>query len=135
MLARRRPQLGTFVAELHVPVDESVRIELDNGSHGHSTIWCDPQTLLTMVASVERISRCTPVMAYELWDLRSRNLIVDFETSDEAASAVREYIDANEGESLLLVELETAAQPERSLTGEELARWVRTVDGDRRRTA
>ena len=74
-------------------------------------------------------------MAYELWDLRSRNLIVDFETIGEAASAVRAYLDADEGNDVLLVELETADQPERSLTGDDLARWLTLVDGDQRRTA
>jgi hypothetical protein len=43
-------------------------------------------------------------MAYELWDLRSRNLIVDFESIDEAVAAVRAYVDANDGDDLLLVE-------------------------------
>ena len=74
-------------------------------------------------------------MAYELWDLRSRNLIVDFESIDEAATAVRAYVDANDGAGLLLVELETDDRPERSLTGDELRHWLDDTAFGQRRTA
>lgn len=52
LLARRRPLLGSFIAELHVPMDSSFRMELDNGRDGHSTIWGDAQALLSLVVSV-----------------------------------------------------------------------------------
>ena len=74
-------------------------------------------------------------MAYELWDLRSRNLIVDFTSADEAVAAVRVFVDANEGDDVMLVELETAGRPERSFTGADLIGWMMSVDGDQRRTA
>lgn len=74
-------------------------------------------------------------MAYELWDLRSRNLIVDFESVDEAASAVSAYVEANDGDNLLLVELETEDRPERSFTGDALKRWLDDDAFGRRRTA
>ena len=54
-LALRRPMLGTFIAELRIPLDGSVRFELDNGSDGHSTIWGDPKVLLSMVVSIEPV--------------------------------------------------------------------------------
>ena len=74
-------------------------------------------------------------MAYELWDLRSRNLITDFETADEAVAVVRAYIDADDDSDLVLVELEDETRPERSLTGKELRTWAEDVVADRRRTA
>ena len=74
-------------------------------------------------------------MAYELWDLRSRNLIVDFESADEAVAAVRAYIDADDDDGLMLVELEDGHQPERSLTGVDLRAWADSVVADGRRTA
>lgn len=51
-LARRRPYLGSFIAELRIPLDGSIRIELDNGRDGHCTIWGDPQLLLSLIVSV-----------------------------------------------------------------------------------
>jgi hypothetical protein len=74
-------------------------------------------------------------MAYELWDLRSRNLIVDVDSIDEAVAAVRAYVDANDGDDLLLVELETESHPERSFTGDKLTRWLAQVAVEQRRTA
>lgn len=74
-------------------------------------------------------------MAYELWDLRSRNLITDFATADEAVAVVRAYIDADDDSELVLVELEDETRPERSLTGNELRTWAEAVVADRRRTA
>jgi len=74
-------------------------------------------------------------MAYELWDLRSRNLIVDFENIDDAATAVRAYVDANDDDDLLLIELETDERPERSLTGDDLRRWLDVASLGQRRTA
>lgn len=74
-------------------------------------------------------------MAYELWDLRSRNLIVDFDTADEAVAAVRAYIDACDDDDLMLVELEDEIRPERSLTGADLRAWAASVVADGRRTA
>ena len=74
-------------------------------------------------------------MAYELWDLRSRNLITDFETADEAVAVVRAHIDADDDRDLVLVELEDDTRPERSLTGDELRTWAESVGADRRRTA
>ena len=86
-------------------------------------------------ATSRALDAYTAVMAYELWDLRSRNLIVDFESIDEAVAAVRAYVGANDGDDLLLVELETESRPERSLTGDELMRWLAGANLDQRRTA
>jgi hypothetical protein len=74
-------------------------------------------------------------MAFELWDLRSRNLIVDFETAAEAVAAVRAYIDAHDDDDLVLIELEDSDRPERSLTGSELRAWAKDVGDDQRRSA
>ena len=41
-----------YVAELCIPDDESVRLELDNGGEGHCTIWGEPAVLLGLVRSV-----------------------------------------------------------------------------------
>ena len=46
------PWLGQFIAELHVPLDGSVRYELDNGRGGHCTVWGDPDVLLKLVVAV-----------------------------------------------------------------------------------
>lgn len=51
-LATDSPYLGRFIAELRVPLDGSVRIELDNGRHGHCTIWGEPEDLLKLVVRV-----------------------------------------------------------------------------------
>src|SRR6185295_4915198 len=55
LVARRRPGLGGFLAELHVPIDGSVRIELDNGRNGHSTIWGEPRLLRRLIVSIEPV--------------------------------------------------------------------------------
>jgi hypothetical protein len=51
-LALKFPQLGRWIAELRVPLDGSIRMELDNGEHGHCTIWADPKLLLRLVVNV-----------------------------------------------------------------------------------
>lgn len=55
VLGTNSPQLGAFIAELRVPLDGSIRIELDNGLHGHCTIWGAPEVLLVLVVSVSPI--------------------------------------------------------------------------------
>ena len=37
-------------------------------------------------------------MHYELWDMVSRNMLVDFDTEADALSAIRELLDVNEPE-------------------------------------
>jgi hypothetical protein len=44
--------IGRYIAELQVPTDGSVRFELDNGPHGHSTIWAGLDTVRDMIVSV-----------------------------------------------------------------------------------
>lgn len=56
-LARDNPRLGDWIAELRVPLDGSIRMELDNGAHGHCTIWGDPRLLLACVVTVRPIER------------------------------------------------------------------------------
>jgi hypothetical protein len=51
---RRSPMLGNYIAELHVPTDGSIRLELDNGPHGHSTIWAGVAALRPLIVSVSR---------------------------------------------------------------------------------
>jgi hypothetical protein len=46
--------LGNYIAELHVPLDGSIRLELDNGPHGHSTIWGGLSTVRECIVSVTR---------------------------------------------------------------------------------
>ena len=50
----KSPRLGTFVAELRIPLDGSIRFELNNGPNGHCTIWGDPLLLMTFVVRVWR---------------------------------------------------------------------------------
>jgi hypothetical protein len=50
--AGRSPRLGSFVATLAIPGDGTVRYELDNGPHGHCTIWGAPALLMNFVVSV-----------------------------------------------------------------------------------
>jgi hypothetical protein len=51
-LLARSPRLGAFLAELHIPEDGSIRIDLDNGGDGHCTLWGEPRDLLVLVVSV-----------------------------------------------------------------------------------
>ena len=51
------PRLGAFVAELRIPLNGSVRLELDNGPNGHCTIWGAPGFLLGCVMNVWRAGR------------------------------------------------------------------------------
>lgn len=53
-LATTSPWLGEYIVELHVPVDGSVRYELDNGRNGHCTVWGEPSDLLALVVSITR---------------------------------------------------------------------------------
>lgn len=48
---RSFPRLGSHIATLQIPDDAPVRVERTRGP-GHHTIWGDPATLLTHVASV-----------------------------------------------------------------------------------
>jgi hypothetical protein len=50
--ATMTPRLGQYVAELAVPLDGSIELELDNGRNGHCTSWGDPWTIRTLVVSV-----------------------------------------------------------------------------------
>ena len=48
----RSPMLGEYVAELRIPTDGTIRIELDNGPHGHTTIWGDMATLRACIVRI-----------------------------------------------------------------------------------
>jgi hypothetical protein len=54
-LALDSPRLGAYIAELRIPLDGSIRVELNNGEHGHCTIWGDSKLLLSLVVNVWRI--------------------------------------------------------------------------------
>jgi hypothetical protein len=51
-LAIDSPHLGRFIAELRVPLDGSIRMELNNGRHGHCTIWGPPALLIKLIIRV-----------------------------------------------------------------------------------
>jgi hypothetical protein len=53
--AVRLPFLGSFIAELRIPDDGSVRFERTTGSTGHYTLWGDPAHMLLCVASVRPV--------------------------------------------------------------------------------
>jgi hypothetical protein len=46
--------LGGYIAELHVPLDGSVPLEIDNGPHGHCTIWAGVSAVRALIVSVTR---------------------------------------------------------------------------------
>jgi hypothetical protein len=46
--------LGTYIVELHVPDDGSIRIELDNAPHGHSTFWAEVATIRAWIVAVNQ---------------------------------------------------------------------------------
>ncbi len=50
-LARRRPWLGTYLAELRIPDGAPIRIHAW-GSKGHYTLWADPGILNSCVTRV-----------------------------------------------------------------------------------
>jgi hypothetical protein len=50
--AVERPRLGRFIAEIHIPGDAPVRIERTGRSHGHYTVWGEPEILLGYVTDV-----------------------------------------------------------------------------------
>jgi hypothetical protein len=51
----RTPMLGRYIVELHIPMDGSVQMELDNGPHGHSTVWGDVATIRGLIVAVTRV--------------------------------------------------------------------------------
>ena len=54
--AHQTPRLGRFIAELAVPLDDDhITVELDNGRHGHCTIWGGPWLPRSFVVSVTAI--------------------------------------------------------------------------------
>lgn len=62
-------------------------------------------------------------MAYQLWDLESRNLIDEFDGRTEALEAARAYLtpdDTGVSVEVALVEYDDAEQPVRSIQGESL---------------
>jgi len=51
--ALQTPRLGRYIAELVVPLDDDrILVELDNGRHGHCTIWGSPWLLRSRVISI-----------------------------------------------------------------------------------
>jgi hypothetical protein len=75
-------------------------------------------------------------MTYELWDLVSRNLIDFFDDRQEAINAVQAYVDADEATEVVLLEYADAAGMNcRSLTGNDLVRWLEEARAATRRSA
>jgi len=54
-LASALPHLGRYIVCIRIPTDGSIVYELDNRKNGHSTVWAEPETLLRLVVSVERL--------------------------------------------------------------------------------
>jgi hypothetical protein len=75
-------------------------------------------------------------LTYELWDLVSRNLIDFFDDRQEAINAVQAYVDADEATEVVLLEYADAAGMNcRSLTGNDLVRWLEEARAATRRSA
>jgi hypothetical protein len=74
-------------------------------------------------------------MAYELWDLTSKNLIDWFAERTEALSAVHAYLDAEEAELVMLVVEEGDSRSSRSYTGHDLIVWAESEPSGSRRSA
>lgn len=54
-LARQRPQLGTFIAELLIPEGSTIRYERTGQRRGHYTLWGEPGLLLACVIAVRPV--------------------------------------------------------------------------------
>ena len=54
-LSRALPHLGEYLVAIRIPLDGSIMFELDNRKNGHCTVWGDPDVLLRLVVSVERL--------------------------------------------------------------------------------
>lgn len=63
-------------------------------------------------------------MTYELWDLRSRNMIDWFEDRDQALEAVRAYLDADEAELVALIVRDANGAVVMSPSGAALTEWA-----------
>ena len=50
--AKRVPILGRFIAAVEIPEAGPIRYERTLPSHGHYTVWGDPQVMLNQVTSV-----------------------------------------------------------------------------------
>lgn len=51
--AVQTPRLGQYIAELNVPLDhDHITVELDNGRHGHCTIWGSPWLLRSLIVAI-----------------------------------------------------------------------------------
>jgi hypothetical protein len=44
--------LGKFIVELHIPTDGASQLELDNGPHGHCTLWGSVAFVRACIVSV-----------------------------------------------------------------------------------
>jgi hypothetical protein len=51
-LARQRPSLGQFIAQLRIPDDGSIPYERTGTRRGHHTVWGEPAALLARVVAV-----------------------------------------------------------------------------------
>jgi hypothetical protein len=63
-------------------------------------------------------------MTYELWDLRSRNMIDWFEEQDIALEAVQAYLDADEAGQVALIVWDASGAIVMSPTGPALVEWA-----------
>jgi hypothetical protein len=66
-------------------------------------------------------------MAYQLWDLATRNLIDEFDVEQDALQAARAYLTPDDSGVMIevaLVLLSEDETPVRSIHGDELARLV-----------
>lgn len=100
-------------------------MELDNGRHGHCTIWGPPALLIKLIVRVWSIEGVhSSIMMYELWDLVSRNMIDWFEDQPTAIEAVCAYLDADEADLVLLIVRNESGATVMSATGLALSEWA-----------
>jgi hypothetical protein len=73
------PQLGRFIARVHLPANDPSVVVPRWGGSGHRTIWCDPAKCLDSVSDVFPIAAFSvpwwsDAMRYELCDVETGNL-------------------------------------------------------------
>ena len=51
------PWLGDYVAQVHIPSGEAVRIEQTGRDPFHYTVWAEPEELLSWVVSIIPVRR------------------------------------------------------------------------------
>lgn len=96
--ARRFPMLGSFVAALDIPADAGVNVERTYGS-GETDQPGDGAS----------VTIPDPRMTYEVWELKSRSMVMAFDSESDALVLVRQLFAAGWSADDLVLGAEHAA--------------------------